>query len=457
MPSASTLTDLLACPRCDKAPLDAAGDGHRCAACETEFPSIEGIPWLFAHPGAALGEWRNRLHYELQRLATETERLRAELGDDALRPLTRRRLELSRDACEEHRKALLELLAPLDLHGQGGSFDSHLALRTRLPLEQGLYTYYANVHRDWAWGDQENDALLEQIRAVVTDGEDFGDLLVAGAGACRLAYDLHMQFGPERTAALDFNPLLMLVGGRVAGGEPLRLHEFPMAPKSLEQVAVLRCLQAPEPVREGFHPVLADVLRAPFRPAAFDTIVTPWLVDVIAEDLPVLAARVNRLLRDGGQWINTGSLAFERPAHAQRYGPEETLAIVAEAGFGAAAVNEAVVPYMCSPASRHGRREQVFTFAVTKMSEAPPPPRHKALPDWLVTGKEPVPLLPSFRTQAISTRIYAYVMSLIDGRRSIEDMAKLMEREKLMTKEEALPAIRGFLTRMHDDSRRNHH
>ncbi len=44
-------------------------------------------------------------------------------------------------------------------------------------------------------------------------------------------------------------------------------------------------------------------------------------------------------------------------------------------------------------------------------------------------------------------------MSLIDGRRSIEDMALLLEKQKLMTRDEALPAIRNFLTRMFDDSR----
>ena len=65
-----------------------------------------------------------------------------------------------------------------------------------------------------------------------------------------------------------------------------------------------------------------------------------------------------------------------------------------------------------------------------------------------------MPLPPSFRTQVLTTRIYAYVMSLIDGRRTLEDMAALMEREKLMTHAEALPAIRRFLTRMYDDSRR---
>jgi hypothetical protein len=45
-------------------------------------------------------------------------------------------------------------------------------------------------------------------------------------------------------------------------------------------------------------------------------------------------------------------------------------------------------------------------------------------------------------------------MSLIDGRRTIEDMAKILEQQKLMTHAEAVPAIRNFLTRMYDDSQR---
>jgi allophanate hydrolase subunit 1 len=45
-------------------------------------------------------------------------------------------------------------------------------------------------------------------------------------------------------------------------------------------------------------------------------------------------------------------------------------------------------------------------------------------------------------------------MSLIDGKRSIEDMAKILEQQKLMSRQEAVPAIRSFLMRMHDDSQR---
>jgi len=71
-----------------------------------------------------------------------------------------------------------------------------------------------------------------------------------------------------------------------------------------------------------------------------------------------------------------------------------------------------------------------------------------------VTGKEPVPMLPSFRQQAMTTQIYAFIMSLIDGKRSIADMAGVLETQRLMTRAEAEPAIRSFLTKMYDDSRK---
>ena len=45
-------------------------------------------------------------------------------------------------------------------------------------------------------------------------------------------------------------------------------------------------------------------------------------------------------------------------------------------------------------------------------------------------------------------------MTLIDGRRSIKDMAKLVVDQRLMSAAEAEPAIRSFLIKMYDDSRR---
>jgi hypothetical protein len=200
--------------------------------------------------------------------------------------------------------------------------------------------------------------------------------------------------------------------------------------------------------------VLGDALRAPFPDASFDTVITPWLIDIISDDLPVLAARINNLLVENGRWVNFGSLAFSAPQRARRYSPEETKAIIAESGFSDPYVSQNTIPYMCSPASRHGRQEKVFSFSAYKERNVDKPERYRALPDWIVTGKEPVPLSTSFRTQAMTTQIYSFIMSLIDGKRSIKEMAAVLEKQKLMSKEEAEPAIRSFLTKMHDDSRK---
>ena len=53
--------------------------------------------------------------------------------------------------------------------------------------------------------------------------------------------------------------------------------------------------------------------------------------------------------------------------------------------------------------------------------------------------------------EAMSTRIYAFTMALIDGKRSINDMAQLMEEQRLMPKQEAVHSIRRFLIRKYEE------
>ena len=202
-----------------------------------------------------------------------------------------------------------------------------------------------------------------------------------------------------------------------------------------------------------------DVLDNVLPPAGeIDIATSPTMPEIPAEAASSIRLGDDiRLLKDSGRWVNFGSLAFAHPDRARRYSPEEAKAIVGEAGFSDPYVSQVTIPYMCSPASRHGRQERVFTFSAYKERNAEKPARHKALPDWLVTGDDPVPLSPSFRQQAMSTQIYSFIMSLIDGKRSIKDMAAVLEKQRLMSKEEAVPAIRTFLTKMFDDAQRQSH
>ncbi len=447
--SSSTFVDLLACPRCTKRLV--AGPPLRCETCRVDFPDLDGVACLFAEPMAALSEWRTRLHRLLRQWESDAARTAHALKQKDLSPLTRRRLEKLVSAQTAHLGELARLTTPLNVGDATTAMETHLALRTRLPPTQGLTTYYANLHRDWCWGDEENDASFELVSSALPSPAG-SRVLVLGAGAGRLAYDLHTRLAPQTTVALDVNPLLLLAARQMADGAQITLHEFPLAPRGLDDVAIARTLAAPAPAPEGFHCVLADGLRAPFGNDAFDTVVTPWFVDIVDEDLGVLAKRINRLLRPGGTWVIFGSLRFSHVDPALCYSVEEASAQIADAGFAAPTVVEATLPYMCSPASRHGRREEVLTISMQKLKRVAAPPRHNALPEWLVQANHPVPLLESFKVQAGTTQIYAFIMSMVDGRRSLRDMAALMEERRLMPRNDAEASLRSFFIKMYDES-----
>jgi hypothetical protein len=78
---------------------------------------------------------------------------------------------------------------PLGL-GPPGAPEAYEALGTGLPAGQGLTGYYANLHRDWCWGDAENAQTLRMVETALGP-ESPGAVLLLGTGAGRLAFDLH--------------------------------------------------------------------------------------------------------------------------------------------------------------------------------------------------------------------------------------------------------------------------
>lgn len=436
---------LLACPRCDS-----ALEGLHCASCKVDYPAPGGLPWLFADPAATRSEWRNRYDMERGRLDRDAERVRRArkaLAKDAS-PLTRTRLDTLLAGLTRQREALGTLLDEL-LAGAAGKLESHLALRTRLPVSQGIQSYAPNLFRDWCWGEAENCAALDALLAF---GPAAGRVLVLGAGAGRLAYDLHRAGEAELTVALDNNPLLARVCRDCAAGATVTLVEFPLAPRSADAVAIERRLAAPQAAGSGFTVVLGSALRAPFVAGSFDLVVTPWLVDVLEAPPREFLPHVNRLLKPGGRWLMHGSLAAEYADPRDNLCLEELAELARATGFDEWHADESPMDYLCCPDSRHGRRETVITASARKTAEHSPAARHQALPDWLVTGRGPIPALASFRQQAMATRIHAFIMSLIDGQRSLKDMARVLEEQQLMTRDDAETAIRGFLIKMYDEA-----
>jgi uncharacterized protein YbaR (Trm112 family) len=452
-PDPDPLSSVLACPRCGRGPVTLANAGWICAACSSGFPVIGGIPWLFPEPRQALIEWRGRFSLLSQFLDSEASAMRGQAAAAAIPAATRQRLLQVAAAHEDQVRRLATLLAPLGLDQAGISEATHHGLGTRLPSEQGLTNYYVNLHRDWAWGAEENAAALAEIVAVLGGAaRGLGRTLVYGAGAGRLAFDLHQAGDAPLTVATDFNPLLLAVAQAMFAGRELELYEFPIAPRRLEDQAVLRKLVPAGPARAGLELVAADAMQPPFADGAFDTVVTPWFVDIVGEPFASVAARVNLVLKPGGRWINSGSLSFSRSAHVDRIGLEEVLELMPLAGFAQVKIRESTLPYMRSPASRHSRLETMVTWVANKASSPAQAPRARVLPDWLRQADLPIPRTREFEMQAISSRVHAFLLAMINGERSMRDMARLLVEQRLMNADEAESQVRLFLTRLHEQS-----
>ena len=452
VPDQNSLSSVLACPRCGRGPVASQSAGWICSNCSSGYPVIGGIPWLFPEPRQSLAEWRGRFSLLSQYLGAEAAAMRAAAREPSV-PATRQRLEHQAAAHEDQVARLAVLLAPLGLDQTGISEPTHRGLGTRLPTEQGLTNYYVNLHRDWAWGAEENAAALQEIAAVLGgSAHGLGRTLVHGAGAGRLAYDLHQAGDAPLTVATDFNPLLLAVAQAMFAGRELSLYEFPIAPRRLEDHAVLRRLTSPGPARAGLELVAADALQPPFADGAFDTVVTHWFIDIVGEPFARVAARVNLALKPGGRWINSGSLSFSRAAHGDRVGLAEALELLPQAGFGEARVRETTLPYMRSTASRHSRLENVVTWVTNKSGPPAVVPRARALPEWLLHADRPVPRTRAFEMQVISSRVHAFLLAMINGERSMQDMARLLVEQRLMNAGEAEAQVRIFLTRLHEET-----
>jgi SAM-dependent methyltransferase/uncharacterized protein YbaR (Trm112 family) len=438
---------LLRCPRCEGA---LAGQAAlECAGCGTRFPVVDGMPWLLPEPVQALAAWRGRLHAMTAHLKRQSAAYRAALTPDVTRSSTRNRLKLLAMACSDHARRLQALLAPLDSEAEAASAATYAALAPAVAGSQGLASYYANVHRDWCWGEAENRAASDAVQQALGTTRP-QRMLVLGSGSGRLAYDLHAALQPSATVALDINPLLMAVARRMYAGERVELYEFPVAPRDLASHALLRTLAAPARAAAGLQLVFGDAKQPPFAPGTFDVVLTPWLVDIVDIDLSRLAATVNALLAPGGRWVCTGTLFFQQADAAHAYSSEEVVEIVAAAGFDAPELVASQQPYLDSPASRHARVEEVVTFAVQKRHEVELPVRAER--PWLLDPRQPVPLLPAVADHNLALRVRGYVGSLVDGRRSLAEIAARLVEERLLPPGEATGIVRDYLLRLHEEA-----
>jgi hypothetical protein len=386
------------------------------------------IPVLVPDPRAYLEICARQLA-ALERQIAQSERvIERQLQEPDVLPLTRARCAAIVAAARGQLADIAEVVRPvfgtLPLKTDAAASD---AAGDDFP---SLVTNIHYLFRDWGWPAEpggENERALAAVDHVL-EGGSMGRMLVLGAGACRLAYDLHRRFDDTETVVIDLDPLLFVVAHAVIRGGTVAIRESYAEVNEIGNVQKIWQLAARHgKADEGrFHFVLADALEPPFGDGLFDVVVTPWFVDVASADMRDAISVASRLLRAGGTWVNLGALRYTPGVPvARRYSREEIFDLAGRAGFRVGRWTTESGPSLVSRHTGRGKVEWAMTFAARKL-DGGASPAADGPPAWLLFRHLPIPAFPGQSLLYSPDPLMQFVTGAIDGRRSLDEVAALV-------------------------------
>jgi hypothetical protein len=323
---------------------------------------VGGIPVLLPDADEHVVLWRRQLGLLLEQGERTLTALTQSASEARLTEATRARLAALGRAAKRQVDDVASVLEP----ALGGALAPE-----GVGLPRGVVEYIGYLYRDWGWpaaGYVENEPALAEL-ARLLGGRSLGRTLVFGAGACGLAYELHLRHGASETVAIDIDPYLLVIGERIVRGESVSLTEASLKWIDGSDVSRRWPLKAGRgPLgAEAFQCVFADGVAPPFAAQSFDTLVTPWFIDQVPRDLPAIMRTLGGLLRPGGRWINQGPLIY--PAQTpfdRRYAREELFELAQTAGFTLGDWSRASQRYLVSPLTGNGKFESVLSFVASR-------------------------------------------------------------------------------------------
>lgn len=407
----------------------------RCSRCTTEYYSLVGIPCLFPAGVQQKALWQHQMAIMEAQGGEALEHLDYILQGYDLSARTRDRLEQGHAAMAESLDVILGLLKGAGLESR------HDPVLEQVQVDNPT-EYYHHILRDWAWDSEPsqhyethvNDANLKRTLEV-WETQVPGRMLVLGAGAGRLSWDLHKHLKPEFSIASDINPFLLTCAHRlIRARQPLTLPElytYPQIGFPFSKSWTMQPPEDPEGLHKSWFALGADVWNMPLAGASMDTIVTSWLLDVTGGDVKDLISVIAYLLKPGGRWLNTGPLLYSaRIGFDLKYSAEEILEFAAMAGFDIERQSVEEVAHMASPLNARYHHEQLFSFCARKRQEAnalPVPGKTSAwlTPGWLVMHHQPIPKI-EFKCQ-MGHEFIERVLDLVDGERSVYQIAQMVQ------------------------------
>lgn len=447
-----------ACPATGQPLLDEGRELKSETSPDLVYPKIGGVPWLFPDPRFVLANWRERIDFFLEMRSQEIEELKGSIKSTAS-PLTKARLEALRQSKITQLELLKKVLDPIK-PGTKLSLPKKQAFGYRLPFNQGLLGYFPNLARDWAIGannfETENITLLEAVLAVTPAATKTSmatsnlKIAVLGCGAGRLPYDIAKMYSNCQVMAVDINPLLLLAAQQINSGAKLKGIYPTVSPKDRMQPALELELAAPKGPATNLEFVFADVYALPFLPASFDVVITPWLVDILPRQFSQLTASIAQITKPEGIWINCGAWAFNFQNEEDNLSLAEAEEVGSQSGWNPLTSQLIETAYLQTEIDSHRRFETMTAFAWQRSGTPVTYDSRARLSDkieWLTNPSLPIPRLPAFAQSIESLSTMTWVLSQVDGKRTLTDLIATLSQQSGLDQDAARDALESFFDR----------
>lgn len=443
--------ELLLCPNCGSG-IDGGlnADTLACSTCNTNHFSLNGVPCLFPAGAHHKKIWQHQAGMMQAQGQQGLAQVQEAISRYDVTTQTRERLVGTFTALEASQAMTLALLA-------GAGVEPKLDEQMAQMNPGDLAEYYDLILRDWAWPGDENSAALARVLDSLPQACAPQRILVLGAGAARLSWDLHCALKPQSTVALDSNPLLLIVADTlIHQRQSIELAEFktfPQVNKDTTRTWVLQPPEDPQNLRDSWFALGANAWRTPLVPAAFDLIVTPWFIDVNGGDVRDTIAVVSQLMKPGGRWVNSGPLLFTRHLPLeQKYQASEIKEFLSLSNFTLESELVTEGDHLDSPLEVRKQHEQLWTFCVRSPEAASLAEFESGeLAPWLIMHHLPVPSYTYVTAQ--EHPLIDAILALIDGRRSINDITAVIAPhipEGISPKDAVVTLLGQILSEMDD-------
>jgi hypothetical protein len=425
----SQLINQFCCPKCFATPEDGFVFADLiCNRCVTDFFTLGDVPCFFPAGFHQKTIWQHQTAMLLGNAAQGLNNIRESLARYDLSDTTRERLAEIYKANLINRDSIQSLLGKKSLIPEHNEQLSNMN-----PGDLG--EYFDLIFRDWAWDSvsspsNENQNAFLRIKSLLDKLiAKPKRILVLGAGAGRLSWDLHNYLKPEFTLAVDSNPLLLAAADElIRQQQPLQFGEFKLFPQADFPITQTQAITAPENAvsnADNWFLLGANVWNLPLLKNNFDLILTPWFIDVNGGDVRDLIGIIHNLLTPEGSWLNTGPLLFTRHIPLQlKYSHAEIKEFIELTNMELLEERIEQAQYLISPLEARFREEQVWSFIATNTKTNKSISTPGILAPWLIMHHLPIPHM-QFPVVQPHPLIEA-IVAMIDGEKSVNSISAIL-------------------------------